>query len=212
MVIRISASDLESYRYWKDSDAPLSDLIERLMHTAPPTRQMSAGRAFANLMESAADGVLSLPRSEGWLFDFSDIDFTLERAPLREIKAEKVYATPYGPVTLVCKCDGLDGRTVIDQKLTERWDAENYLDSLQWRAYLDVFGAQKFIYDVFLGRYSQRSDDVLITDYHRMAFYSYPDLGKDVERAVVELASVITQYAPTLITPDAQSIERETTT
>jgi len=45
-MIRISASDLESYRFWKDSDLPQSDLIERLTHKAESTRQMEAGRAW----------------------------------------------------------------------------------------------------------------------------------------------------------------------
>lgn len=221
-MIRISASDLEGFRYWKGrEDSSLEELIARLSHAEPPTRQMEAGRAFAKLMETASDGVVDIATVDGWTFDFSDLDAApLVRAPYREIKGEKVYATPHGPVTLVCKTDGLDGRRIHDQKLTERWDAEKYLDSLQWRAYLDIFDAHAFVYDVFVGRYargfyggndydSPLPDDpqqcVNVVEYHPMTFYRYPNLAADVERAVSELAGVIKQYVPGLVTPDAQS-------
>ena len=105
----------------------------------------------------------------------------------------------------MAKTDGLDGRAVYDQKLTEKWDAEKYLDSLQWRAYLDVFDAHAFTYDVFVGRYDRDDAYVTIADYHSMTFYRYPNLAADVERAVRDLAGVIKDYAPELVTADAQA-------
>jgi hypothetical protein len=210
-MIRISASDLEAYRFWRASDAPPADLIARLTHTAEPTRQMSAGRAFAKVMEDGR-ALLTIERRDGWLFDFSDIDGQMALSPLREVKGEKLYDTPYGPVTLVCKADGIDGKTIHDQKLSERYDVERYLDSLQWKSYLQVFGADTFVYDVFVGSYDKRADDVLIREYHSISFSRYPGLARDVELAVVELAWVIKTYVPSLVTADAKTIEEETTT
>lgn len=203
-MIRISASDLESYRYWRDSEsAELPDLVSRLTHTAPATREMEAGRALARFFEHACPGEQDAARVDGWEFVF-DLDEAIVLPPMRELKAEIVLQTPSGPVTLVCKADGIDGTTVHDQKLSSNLDAERYMDSLQWRAYLVAFGANRFVYDIFVGKYDQDGDPVVtITEYHTLPFYAYPEMRTDVQRAVEELAEVITRYIPQLVTADA---------
>jgi len=195
-VIRLSVSDLEAWRWWRASEtADMTDLLARLAHASPPTPQMEAGRALAKLFERARPGgELDACTVDGWEFVF-DLDAEIELQPVREIKAETLFETPSGPVTLVGKADGLGGR-IHDQKLTERFDAENYLDSLQWRAYLTMFGASEFVYDVFVGRYNFIENLVTIVEYHRLPFYAYPNMRADVERAVRELADVVTRYLP----------------
>lgn len=193
-MIRISVTDLESYRYWRSSeDSTLEDLIARLMKRDPPTPQMEAGRAFARLFEQAEDGAYDAADMDGWRFRF-DLDAHIELPPVRELKAESLFNTPSGPVTLVGKVDSLDGLTVHDQKLSERFEAERYVDSLQWRSYLVMFGAREFVYDVFLGRYDGMH--VTVYDYHALHFHAYPNMKRDVERAVNELAEVIAKYLP----------------
>ena len=141
-MIRLSVSDLETYRYWKaNEEADVPTLISRLRHEDPPTPAMEAGRAFASLFEGSTVGDLAVKEVNGWTFDFTALDAEMAVPAVRELKAEVPFETPSGPVTLVGKVDGLDGTTVHDQKLTERWDAERYIDSLQWRAYLVMFGA-----------------------------------------------------------------------
>jgi hypothetical protein len=196
-VIRISVSDLDSYRYWlADEESTLDDLVARLTHQAPPTPAMEAGRAFAKFMEHVDQGT-DVPQAtvDGWTFDFAPLgDVTLDMPDVRELKAEVVFQTPDGPVTLVGKVDGLDGVTVHDQKLTERWDAERYIDSLQWRSYLLMFGAQRFVYDVFIASYD-RADPRLVhvRGYEKMPFYAYEGMRGDVQRAVEGLARVIVE-------------------
>lgn len=198
-MIRISVTELESYRYFKErEDMTVADLVADLRHEKPPTPQMEAGRAFALFMETARhDGIGGDEATvDGWRFIF-DVDAELELPDVRELKAEASFQTPSGPVTLVGKVDGLGGLTVHDQKLTEKWDAERYLDSLQWRAYLVMFKATTFVYDVFVGRYdSKGAKKVTVTGYERMPFYAYPEMRRDVERAVTELAGVIARYLP----------------
>jgi hypothetical protein len=194
-MIRLSVSDLESYRYWKDNeDSNLDDLIAKLTSTFEPTPQMMAGRALAKLFEHARGRTLLTEESEGWEFHF-EIDGELVMPNVTELKAEEVFETPRGPVMLVGKVDGLDGIAVHDQKLSEKVDAERYLDSLQWRSYLVMFGAKKFVYDVFLGRYATGGEQrVTITDYLQLPFYAYPNMRADVEKAVCELAEVVARY------------------
>ncbi len=192
--VRLSVSDLESYRYWCDSeDSDVATLIARLSHTDAPTPAMEAGRAFAKLFESAEEGAYEGVDVDGWRFRF-DLDAHVGLPVIRELKAEVEFQTPSGPVTLVGKVDSLDGMKVRDQKLTERFDAERYLDSLQWRAYLVMFGAREFVYDVFLCRYDGKQ--VAVTEYHPLSFYAYPAMRSDVEKAVCELAEVVAKFLP----------------
>jgi hypothetical protein len=206
-MLRISVSDLESLRWWRDSEgSTMEQLVARLTHAEPPTPAMEAGRAFARVMETAAVGEVDVVTMDDWTFDFSGLDHAIGLPDVRELKAEVVFQTPHGPVTLVGKVDGINGRTVHDQKLSERLDAEKYLDSLQWRAYLVMFDATKFVYDVFVGRYDRGGDRLVqLTDYQSLPFYTYPGIRQDVQAAVNELARVIVTYVPSLVTAEARA-------
>lgn len=225
-MLRLSVTDLESYRYWKaNEDSTLDELVARLTKKDPPTPQMEAGAALAQLFEHATPSSIDAWSARGWSFVFALEGDRFVLPAARELKAEVVFETPSGPVTLVGKVDGLDGLTVFDQKLTETFDAERYLDSLQWRSYLTMFGAKEFVYDVFVGKYDRDpggTDEsgvyrkgpirlapnglVTITDYHRLPFYAYPEMRADVERAVRELAEVVVTYGipKTMAAPAAE--------
>ena len=213
----MSVGDLESLRYWKaQEDAPIEDLLSRLKREAPTTLQMEAGKALAKLFENAKPGELSSAEVDGWSFDFSRLDAELPLAPVRELKGEMLFDTPNGQVLLVGVTDGMNGKHLRDQKLTERWDAEKYTESLQWRAYLLMFQAHAFTYDVFVGKYDLDDervsrgfpgDDaygppipaarwVQVYDYHPVTFYTYPDIRRDVARAVCELAEIVATHIP----------------
>jgi hypothetical protein len=193
-VIRLRVTDLETLRYWKaNEDATVDDLVARLTHKEPPTAAMEAGHAFALLMETAQDQALVSAESEGWSFYF-DLDGEVALPRVRELKGEAVFETPHGPVTLVGKVDGIEGLTIHDQKLSEKFDAERYLDSLQWRAYLAIFGATKFVYDIFVCRRDDARREVAIYDYHPLPFYAYPQMRADLEKAVCELADVYVNH------------------
>ena len=193
-MIRLSVSDLESFRYWKASEAmEMEDLLLRLRKQEPQTPQMQAGKALAKLFEHAEYGLVDNFNVDGWAFHFN-LEGEFRLPPVRELKAEGMFLTPSGPVTLVGQVDGLDGRTIHDQKLTERFDAERYTDSLQWRAYLTMFEADRFIYDIFEASYA--GVHVNVYGYHPMPFYAYPGMRKDVERAVCELAEVVYRHMP----------------
>ncbi len=207
-MIRMSVSDLESYRYWRDNeDSTMEQLVARLRHTEPATPAMAAGSALAKLFELHAGSDVDVETVDGWTFDFSAMEGTMPLAAVREIKAEVLFDTPRGMVTLVGKVDGLAGRQVRDQKLTERWDAERYLDSLQWRAYLVMFGGTEFVYDVFQRGKLKNDDDryVEVRSYNPMTFYTYPNVVHDVQEAVNELARVIATYIPDLVTAEARA-------
>jgi hypothetical protein len=191
-MLRISVTDLESFRYFKNlEDRTLDDLLADLAHVSPPTPKMAAGKALASFFETARIGDTEEVLVDGWQF-FFDLDAAVPLPVVREMKVEETINTPCGPVTLVGKVDGLDGLTVRDQKLTDSLDAEGrYVDSLQWRSYLTMFGARRFIYDVLVGKLDEKQQTVTVREYHPLTFYSYPGMREDVERAVCELAEVV---------------------
>lgn len=194
-MIRLSVTQLDSYRYWRDNeDAELAPLLAQLRGEEEIKPQMAAGVAFHKVLEGAAESEVYRARMDGWTFDFA-IDTEIALPHIRELKGEIVLASPSGPVTLVGKVDGLDGLCVRDYKLTERFDAERYADSLQWRAYLAMFNARRFDYEVFVGAYEEENH-VRIYDYHRMSCYAYEGMRADVERAAAGLAELVVRYVP----------------
>jgi hypothetical protein len=191
--MRIAVTALETWRYWKASeDSTVDELIAKLTYAEPPTPQMAAGAAFAKLMEHARDRALHDEEQDGWSFYF-DLDGELALPAVRELKGEMTLETPSGLVTLVGKVDGYDGK-VYDQKLSERIDAERYFDSLQWRAYLLMFGAREFVYDLFHAKYESEGQRVTVGEHQRLSFFAYPNMRQDVERAVAELADVMVRF------------------
>jgi hypothetical protein len=200
-VIRISVTDLDSYLYWKSSeDMEFESLLKRLRGEEPPTQPMMAGRAFHTVFENADVGDLDRVTQDGFEFVFA-LDHDIALPPIRELKGEVVLDTPSGPVTLVGKVDSLDGITVHDYKLTERFDAERYADSYQWRAYLSMFWAKRFVYDVFQGRYD--GNRITVYAYERLSFSAYPSMRRDVEMAVAGLAEIIAKHVPQKIMSEA---------
>jgi hypothetical protein len=200
-VIRVSVTDLDSMLYWRESDMEFEDLLKRLRGEEPPGPNMLAGRAFHKLLETASDqDEWFAAEQDGVRFDFA-IEQEIALPQIRELKAEHVFQTPSGPVTLVGKVDGLQGITVHDYKLTERFDAERYADSYQWRSYLTMFGARQFVYDVFVCRYDP--DRVYVFDYHRLPFSAYPGMEADVHREVCALAEIVAKYVPQKIQAEA---------
>jgi hypothetical protein len=200
--IRISVSDLEAIRYWENSeDADLDKLLTDLRHEGAPNKFMLAGRAWAECMEHSTDGGHATLERLGYTFHF-DVDCALTLPPVREAKLTAVIETPSGTVTLVGKCDGYDGTTVYDQKLTEKPDPEKYTDSLQWRVYLMMFKARRFQYDVFeCKRYSDEDRDITIVGYHPFTCYAYEGMERDVHNAVIRAAEIIKTYLPERVKP-----------
>lgn len=203
-MIRLSVTDLDSYLYFlRAEEMTFEQLLARLRGEEPPKPSMLAGRAFHSALEHASDGTVDQLRLDGYTFTFQ-VDAELPLPSIRELKGELRIATSSGPVTLVGKVDALEGRTVRDYKLTERFDAERYADSYQWRAYLMMFEAERFVYDVFQARYD-RNDDHLVTihDYQRLAWPRYGDLEHDVRSAVDGLAEIVARHVPQKIMAEA---------
>lgn len=217
--IRLSVTELDSYRRWRDNEhddeaAALADLLAQLRKETTPTVAMRAGSAWHKALERAANGepllepkptladenpwitdALDTIKQDGFSFRIvGDIELTLPL--IAELKGEMEIPTPSGLVTLVGVVDGIDWQGIHDYKLSGYFEAERYTDAYQWRCYLLMFHAERFIYDVFVAREDARSGDWLVSDYQRLPVCAYPGLRADVEREVADFAGFISRYLP----------------
>lgn len=195
-MLRLSVTDLDSFRYWQQAEDEYMDtaaLLRRLRREEPPSREMAAGKALHSLLEHGTEAVLETSVADGIKFYFT-LDAALTLPPIRELKGERVYQTPVGPVTLVGKVDGLSGLSVLDYKLTSKFDAERYMESYQWRCYLSIFGARRFDYLVFVGY--EELGEWEVRELHPLTFYRYAGMDEDVAGAVSQFAEFVAENMP----------------
>ena len=189
-MIRLSVTDLDQYLYWLElDDAGPEWLIDRLTKFEP-SPAMQAGSAFHGALELLTNSV-SLLVHDGYTFNIQ-CDAEISLPAQRELKIERGILPG---IVLVGKIDALDGNRIVDYKLTERLDAERYMDSMQWRAYLMLFETNEFEYSIFEGSPDRGSTTCYtISDWHSLRFYSYPEMCADVKKCAGELAAFVQQH------------------
>lgn len=188
--MRISVSDVDQYLYYmRDEDMTLDELLRRLRRETPKTESMLAGTAFHRFLETAALGEVADFISDGFRFRL-DLDAEVSLPRIRELKGIR----HYGPVDLVGVVDAIHGSTVYDHKLSGRFDPERYTDAFQWRAYIAMFKADKFVYNVFTAK--KDGDAWAITALDTLPLYRYDGLERDVERTLNEFVQFANQHLP----------------
>ncbi|MBK4119374.1 hypothetical protein JHE03_24135 [Pluralibacter gergoviae] len=200
-MIRISATNLEAFRRWKaNPDTGLEEIVNYLMKRTPPTEAMAAGSAFHRVLETATQGELSVVTQDGFTFDFTQMDSEISLPETRERKLTRQDVINGEPVTFVGVVDAMDFTAIYDHKLTGSLDPENYTDSLQWKCYLDWFGANKFTYNLF-AKYqpAARPGVYVIKQFMPVSFYAYPDMHRDVMQAAGEFVDFVKANVPEFI-------------
>jgi len=141
MLARVS--HIESFRRWRsDQDATPADLVARLRNFQP-TEAMLAGTALHKALELAPYGEHEQLHAHGYTFYMPSAAIQIPR--IRELRCFK----QYGPLTVTGQVDATDGPRVDDHKSTAMFNAEGYWDGCQWKFYLDIFGADRFRWNVF---------------------------------------------------------------
>lgn len=183
--MRVSVSNVDAYlRYKRNEDVTLEELLAQLRRETPPTENMLAGTAFHKFLEQSVDGEVESATVDGFTFRL-EVDAELVLPSLREVKAVSLYDIDGIHVELVGIVDVIDGTTITDHKLTSRFDPERYTDAFQWRAYLAMFGAERFIYNVFTA--NKAADGAwVVSAFDRFPLYRYPAMDDDVSRVLTE--------------------------
>ena len=208
--VRLSVTMLDTYVSGMADESMSAEALARRLFLPidPVPLAMQAGTALHTCLEHAGDGddlqLLMTEATDGFVFLLPDhLDGLLELGTVREHKQ----VLNLGSVHLVGKFDALTATHVIDHKLAGKFDAERYMDSLQWRAYLMMTGRPQFAYQVFehCGIPEDLDENgnhvITIRDYHRMELAPYAGMRDDVLDVAHDLASFARDWLP-IVRPD----------
>lgn len=147
-MLKISATQLESYRRFIDGRITVEQFENSLLRRDPPNELMKRGTLFHEMLQ-APDPI---PFRE----EFSEQCIRNARAlmdyrnSIFEYKARKVYKTGKGEIAVTGVADQLLGYDVVEIKTRySPFDFETYMNSIQWRVYCDIFHADLVHYKVF---------------------------------------------------------------
>lgn len=114
-----------------------------------------------------------------------------------EVPIHKAYKTKFGTLIVTGKLDGLEGLQIRDAK-TKYGQVDiqgDYVESYQWRYYLDMLQLDMFYYDVFVVKGYERVSDApfaRITPLEEMYCARYPQMAEDVQGLAHEFMDYIT--------------------
>jgi hypothetical protein len=186
-------SNVERFRQWEqDEEAEVADLVADILGMSEPSPLMLAGTAFHKALEVAdtGDGIPAL-HADGYEFLFEGDGFEVALAPVRELRASKVYTVDGEPFRITGQVDALCGLRIEDHKTTGRFDPERYIGGCQWKLYLDIFGADHFRWNVFEIREGDHERQFRVMDQHRLEQFRYPTLGADCQALVERFARFV---------------------
>lgn len=172
--MRVSVSNLDAFNEWRhDDDADLPALLARLRGDEV-TEPMLRGRAFAKCLQRAEVGESETLTADGYTFAFTG-DFEIEHFPRREEKREK----DYNGVIVPARCDRVLGKLIVDDKNAAYFDAERYFDKYQWRFYLDMWEADRFIWYVWEVKEMTEPKTYCVHKLHKLTTYRYAKMQED---------------------------------
>jgi hypothetical protein len=203
-MIRISATQLESYRRWLLNDESTNDdMIDFLLKRTAPSNAMLAGAAFHKVLENAKyNDELNVVEQDGFKFDLSALNCEIALPEAKEFKLEKQTIINGEPVTFVGVVDAIKINEIFDHKLTSRADAESYIDSVQWRCYLDWFDCDKFTYNLFQCYKPANQDVYLIKSFLPVSFYRYDNMEADVREIASSFINFVKNHVPEFVSKD----------
>lgn len=192
MIYRVSM--VEAFRKWEgDDEAELADIVSIIRGEWPESDAMRAGTAFHKAIETLAGDDSETLEADGHTF-FFDEDFEVELTPIREVRASKTYIVDGAPIVISGQADGVSGNRVDDTKTTGFFDPDRYISGYQWRLYLDIFGADRFRWNVFEIREessTQHIKNYTVRAMHRLEQHRYPELADDCQALVERFARFV---------------------
>lgn len=147
-MIKISATQLESYRRFIDGKITADQFERSLLRLDPPNEMMARGSLFHEMMQATDPTGFESDFDTACILEArSKMDY---RSTIFEYKVRKQYRTRYGDISVTGVADQLLGLDVIEIKTRyspSSFDA--YYDSLQWKVYCELFKAEWVVYKVF---------------------------------------------------------------
>lgn len=210
-LMRMSVTSLDSWRYFLGSESMTEeDFIEDLIGHREPTLAMRRGTAFHLMMEALHAHYHESPEAAkqqvpevqvleyntsvlmpGETFTFRFDAGVVVRLPLGSRERKVELAIDDIGVNLVGKADVVGELSVYDYKTQDKaLDVERYYDAMQWRAYLMLFGRDRFVYEWYRLKPTKRGarHDYTIIESESFDQYRYAEMERDVLNIAAELA------------------------
>ncbi|MGJ8524141.1 hypothetical protein R84981_002859 [Carnimonas sp. R-84981] len=194
---RLSTTTLESYRLFRDGDWMDFDKLKNSLETFEETPLMARGTSLHSILEAPekyAQGADYVCNGYRWV----GLENVVSAIPngINEVKIEHIINTPgHGPVMLVAKADMLDGILVREFKTTKQFNAEKYLDSIQWRIYCMAFQSKVCIFTIFQvqGGEDWPAPEALcvVKSVHKIECFTYTGMEDDVAELLDEFLDFV---------------------
>lgn len=162
---RISVTTLEKFRRYMCEASPFDteeSLLESLRGEFTGNDKTKTGGAFHQIIEgdyTRREDNLIYVKSEKdkteFLFHPDQAEPALQYRKdhpfmVHEMKVSKVYQTSRTEIQVTGRVDGAEGLAIRDAKTKFRpFTVSDYLNSFQWRYYLDMLDSEVFYYDIF---------------------------------------------------------------
>lgn len=155
---RVSVTTLEKFRRYMNEVSSWDteeSLIESIKGIFKGNDKTKTGSAFHKIIEGEYSKVKTGIVAEDVFFTSQQAKVALDykkRHPLmvHEISIRKTYHSNFFPIQISGRIDGAEGLVIRDTKTKYRAvDVQEYLDSCQWKYYLDMLDANIFYYDLF---------------------------------------------------------------
>jgi hypothetical protein len=104
-------------------------------------------------------------------------------------------------LTVSARCDRVIGKFIVDDKTTEQFDAEKYLQKFQWRYYLDIWNADQFLWNVWQMK-ELDANHYEVYALHTLDQWRYPEM----EAECLDLAQAYREFAEKWLQPDSPTI------
>ncbi len=181
MLPSVSVTNLDTFRWWQGEEGLDLDWLLARLRGEEETEAMRVGKAFHAALEEADGGEIESLITSDYRFDFN-CDCELPVSHIREASVE----ADYGGLLVRGRVDALDGKTVTDFKVTERFDPDRFFEGYQWRYYLDMTGCDKFIWRVFVIREFGGPGSYEVYQTHTLSQNRYPGLREDCAKLARE--------------------------
>lgn len=197
---QVRVTRLEDYRVWRQQGLPDMWLLPKVFGVETDDEaaieRMAAGTALHWFIETwdRSGGELELPtiKAGDYRFDFACGDIDVAVAPEREVEL----IGTYDGMKVVGHADGVwsELKIITDYKTTQRFDFDRYMESYQWRFYLDLAQCNEMLYQVFVMKPFGEPHCYSVNEFHTLTQYAYPTMHEDCLQLVRDYRETVVRF------------------
>lgn len=193
---RISVTTVEQYRKYVTGKIDLDSFTKTIKGEFITNPKIEYGSAYHKLIElkprelqkyrvrNKATGESGYAINRNWIPDrLANQALAFKDAyPLMasEIKLEYPVLAQETQLVLVGKVDGIEGLMLHEHKTTWNYNPDSYLESLQWRFYLNMMEADTLQYNIFEIK-GKDVGEIESIELQSFKVHSYPSLASDCQ-------------------------------